>query len=261
MAYRVHQTNKKTGVTYVYEGVSFWDKEKKQPRNKQVCIGKLDPHTGDLIPSKRLVTKQEAFKDSAVTASAEIVGPSIVLDAISERLGLKKLLKSCFPQEYQQVLTMAYYLTSQGGPLSHCEAWCKSHAHPHKKPLTSQRITEILRVITTCGKQTFLGGWMNKILEDDYLYYDITSVSSYSELNEYIKFGYNRDREKLPQLNLAMLFGQKSCLPVYFQRMPGNITDTTTLHNFLKTFKVMELKSLNYVMDKDSIARKTLTNW
>ena len=134
MVYRVHQTNKKTGVTYVYEATSFWDKEKKQARNKQVCIGKLDPHTRDLIPSKRLTSKQEALTDSTVTASAEIVGPSIILDAICERLGLTKLLKCCFPQEYQQILTMAYFLISQGEPLSHCEAWCKSHAHPHKKP-------------------------------------------------------------------------------------------------------------------------------
>ncbi|KUK39575.1 MAG: Transposase IS4 family protein [Synergistales bacterium 54_24] len=43
MTYRVHHVNKRTGVTYVYEATSYWDKEKNQPRNKQVCIGKLDP--------------------------------------------------------------------------------------------------------------------------------------------------------------------------------------------------------------------------
>jgi hypothetical protein len=33
MAFRVNHLNKKTGVTYVYEAVSVWDKEKKQSRN------------------------------------------------------------------------------------------------------------------------------------------------------------------------------------------------------------------------------------
>ncbi|GAB6275525.1 MAG: hypothetical protein SAMD01599839_00650 [Rectinema sp.] len=28
MAFRINHLNKKTGVTYVYEEVSFWDKEK-----------------------------------------------------------------------------------------------------------------------------------------------------------------------------------------------------------------------------------------
>jgi len=258
MGYRVHQTNKHTGVTYVYEAVSVWDKEKKQSRNKQVCIGKLDPKTGDFIPSKRLVPEQAAARDPAVTASAAIIGSSVVLDAITERLGLERLLKSCFPNEYRQILTMAYYLTSRGGPLSHCEAWSKGHEHPFGGLLTSQRISEILSSITIDGKQTFLTRWMNKTLEGDYLCYDITSVSSYSELNEYIKYGHNRDNEKLPQINLAMLFGQNSGLPVYFQRMPGNISDVTTLHNLLATFKALELKPLNYVMDKGFYSKKNI---
>lgn len=258
MAYRVHQTNKKTGVTYVYEAVSYWDKDKKQSRNKQVCIGKLDLCSGELIPSKRSVPDHPALKAPVVTASAEVVGPSIILDTIGKRLGLAKLLQSSFPEVHQQVLTMAYYLTTRGGPLSHCQAWCKSHKQPFGEPLSSQRISEILYGITTDGRQTFLKKWMNKILEDDYLCYDITSVSSYSTLNEYIKFGHNRDKEKLPQLNLAMLFGQKSCLPAYYQRMPGNITDVTTVHNLLKTFKALEVKSFNFVMDKGFYSKKNI---
>lgn len=93
------------------------------------------------------------------------------------------MLKASFPKEYRQILTMAYYLVSQGGPLSHCGTWCKSHAHPFDVPLTSQCITEILRTISIDGKQTFFNKWMKKVLEDDYLCYDITSIS-YSVYNE-----------------------------------------------------------------------------
>lgn len=257
MSCRVHQVNKDTGVTYVYESVSYWDKERKQPRNKKTCVGKLDPIDGTFIPSKRLKPEQAAVRDPVVTASAEIVGPSIILDAFTERLGLEKLLKSCFPQEHSQIQAMAYYLVSQGGPLSYCGTWCKSHAHS-VECLTSQRISEILRAISTDKKQTFFTKWMNKVLEDDFLCYDITSISSYSELNEYIKYGHNRDLDKLPQLNLAILFGQKGRLPVYFERTPGNITDVTTLHNLLKTFKALETKTLHYVMDKGFYSKKNV---
>ena len=59
MSCRVNYVNKTTGVTYVYESVSYWDKEKKQSRNKRVCVGKLDPTSGELIPSKRLVSVPE----------------------------------------------------------------------------------------------------------------------------------------------------------------------------------------------------------
>ena len=258
MPFRLNHVNKRTGVTYVYESVSFWDKKRKQSRNKQVCVGKIDPITGKFVPSKRLAPEQAAARDPAVTASAEIVGTSIVLDAIADRLGLGNLLKSSFPNEHLQILTMAHYLTSQGSPLSYCETWSKSHEHPLGEVLTSQRISEILGSISVDGKQTFLSKWMNKILEEDYLCYDITSISSYSELNEYIKYGHNRDRDKMPQLNLAMLFGQKGRLPVYFQRMPGNISDVTTVHSLLKTFKALEVRTLNYVMDKGFYSKKNV---
>lgn len=258
VTFRLNHVNKKSGVTYVYESVSYWDKDKKQSRNKQVCIGKLDPVTGEFISSKRLTSKVVAAKDPNVTASTEIVGPLIVLDSITEQLGLGKLLKSCFPQHHQQILMMAYYLAFKGEALSHCHFWCKSHAPALVESLTSQRISEILESINTDAKQTFLGRWMNKILENDYLCYDITSISSYSELNEYIKYGHNRDKDKLRQLNLAVLFGQKGRLPVYYERIPGNITDVTTLHNLLTTFKALEVKSLHYVMDKGFYSKKNV---
>jgi len=37
MPFRVNHVNKKTGVTYVYESVSFWNKELKQSRNRD-CV-------------------------------------------------------------------------------------------------------------------------------------------------------------------------------------------------------------------------------
>jgi len=258
MSCRINLVNKNTGVTYVYESQSYWDKEKKQARNKRVCIGRLDSDTGAFIPSKRLKPEQAIARDPAVTASAEIIGPSIILNTITTQLGLETLLKSCFPKIWQQILVMAYYLVTNGGALSHCETWCKSHAPLMAQSLTSQRISELLASITTDEKQTFLAKWMRTVLEEDYLCYDITSVSSYSELNEYIKYGHNRDLEALPQMNLAVLFGQNGRLPVYYQRLPGNITDVTTLHNLLKTFKALEMKTLSYVMDKGFYSKKNV---
>ena len=64
--------------------------------------------------------------------------------------------------------------------------------------------------------------------------------------------------KSLPQLNLAILFGQKGRLPVYFQRLPGNITDVTTLHGLLKTFKTLEMKTFHYVMDKGFYSKKNV---
>lgn len=278
MATRVYHINKRTGVTYVYESVSYWDKEKKQPRNKQVCIGKLDPITKELIVSKRLTpgyavktttlqsheAKNVATKSTptvpepAVTVTAEVVGPLLVLDAIHTQLGLDDILKACFPKTHTLIKMMAYYLVCEGSPLSHCESWCKSHNPDLAPKLTSQRISEILSTLNFDVTQTFCKKWIKKVLETDYLCYDITSISSYSESNEYIKYGYNRDKEKLPQLNLAILFGQNNRLPVYYQRTPGNITDVTTLPHLVKTFKALGVLKPSYIMDKGFYSKQNI---
>ena len=258
MTYQVRQRNKKTGVTYVYEAVSVWNKELKQARNKQVCIGKIDPATGEFVPSKRLAARQAPEPEPAVTASAQVVGPSLVLGEFAERTGLGGALKASFPDAHRQILAMASFLAARGGALSHCAAWAKSHEPALAASLSSQRISEVLASLGTDGKQAFMSRWLAKAAADDYICYDITSVSSYSELNEYVKYGYNRDGEKLPQLNLAMLFGQKSALPLYYHRLPGNVNDVSTLHNLMLTLRALDVRRLHYVMDKGFYSRRNV---
>ena len=46
---KVH--NKARNVTYVYESISYWDKELRQPRSHRKLIGRIDPATGDIVPT------------------------------------------------------------------------------------------------------------------------------------------------------------------------------------------------------------------
>lgn len=42
----------RTGTVYVYQIIeNYWDKEKQQSRNKRILVGKVDPSTGDVIPT------------------------------------------------------------------------------------------------------------------------------------------------------------------------------------------------------------------
>ena len=54
---KVH--NKARNITDVYESVSYWDKELKQPRSHRKLIGRIDPATGDIVPTGKR-TKADA---------------------------------------------------------------------------------------------------------------------------------------------------------------------------------------------------------
>ena len=47
----VYQKDKRSGITYVYENQSFWDKELKRSRSKRKLIGRLNEETGEVVPT------------------------------------------------------------------------------------------------------------------------------------------------------------------------------------------------------------------
>lgn len=49
----INSYNRKRGVTYVYESVSYWDKELKQPRSRRRLLGRRDPATGEIVPTRK----------------------------------------------------------------------------------------------------------------------------------------------------------------------------------------------------------------
>jgi len=255
----VYLKNKKNGVTYVYECDSFWNKEKKRPDSKRTCIGKLDPKTNELILSKKGMGSNSIVPSSTKTiATIKTVGSALLFDHICKKTELDSILKQSFPDDWSMILSLARFLVIEGKPLSKAELWSRTHQHPYSEFIGNRRISELLPTITEEKQLDFFKKWAEKRLEDEYLAYDITSISSYSEFNEMLRHGYNRDGESLPQINLAMLFGEKTHLPVYYKSLPGSINDVSTLSNFLKTAVFLGMGKLRLVMDKGFYSQKNI---
>jgi transposase len=79
---------------------------------------------------------------------------------------------------------------------------------------------------------------------------DITSISSYSEFIGDVEWGYNRDNEKLPQINVCMLFGEDSGLPIFQTTYSGSLTDVSTLKTTLQLASGLSLNNISIVMDR-----------
>lgn len=61
----IYQHDKRSGITYAYESVSYWDKEKKMSRAKRKLIGRVDPDSGDIIPTDGRNRKAKKKDDEA----------------------------------------------------------------------------------------------------------------------------------------------------------------------------------------------------
>ena len=256
----VQQHDKRSGITYVYESTSYWDKEKKQPRSKRKLIGRLDPATGEVIPTDGRGKRrgQTNLDNPAKRGPVPVMqterlfyGATYLFDQIGIETGVTADLKTCFPATYKQILSIAYYLILEDqNPLFRFKKWAKLHRHPYGKDIPSQRSTELFQSITEEAKMHFLRLQGKRRAEKEYWAYDSTSISGYSESIKQFKYGKNKDGESLPQINLALLFGEESGLPFYYRKIAGNIPDIKTIREFIRELDILGYEKIKLVMDR-----------
>lgn len=258
MAAIIHQKDKRSGITYAYESTSHWDKDKKQSRCKRTLIGRVDDVTGEIIPTdgrgrkrdeENVIAKRGPVPSEKIARS--FYGATYLLDAIGETLGIKEDLKQCFPQSYRQMLSIIYYLVLEDQtPLYRFDKWSELHHHPYGKSISSQRSSELFASVTEEAKQQFFHLQGKRRRETEYWAYDITSISSYSEGLKQVQYGKNKEDDHLPQLNLALVFGENSNLPFYYRKLAGNIPDTKTLKHLLADLDLLGFSKVKLIMDR-----------
>ena len=256
----VKQYDKRSGNTYVYESASYWDKEKKQPRSRRKLIGRLDPETGNVVPTDgRGKRRAQMHPDNpakrgpvpVVRTERLFFGATYLFDQIGAVTGITADLKACFPRTYKQILSVAYYLILEDqNPLFRFKKWAALHRHPYGKDIPSQRSTELFQSITEEAKMQFFRLQGKRRAEKEYWAYDSTSISSYSDILKQVRYGKNKDGEKLPQINLALIFGEESGLPFYYRKLAGNIPDVKTIRELLRELDVLGYEKVKLVIDR-----------
>ena len=251
---------------YLYESVSYRNEEGK-PRNKRTSIGKIDKVTGQPVykPAyldrmadagqpiviKPAKTSSNFTVEDIMCSSVRDFGAFYLFKKLGEQSGLMSVLQKAMPRCWEEVFNLAAYLISTGDPFAYCEDWLTSTEAFFVGPMTSQRISELLNGITQGERDDFYQLWCSLRSEREYLALDITSTSSYSELIDSVEWGYNRDGENLPQINICLLMGYQSRYPIYQSVYRGSLKDVTTLQTTIRTFQALAGgKPMIAVMDK-----------
>ena len=263
----IYQTNKKTGITYAYDNKAYWDKKKQQSRAKRTLIGKMDPETGEIVPTRSYKRRTEEVDTLAVkpgpipmmTVRRSFFGASYLFDQIGKHTGVAADLKACLPDTHKQILSIVYYLIlEENNSLSRFSHWQKLHIHPYGRDIPSQRSTELFQSIDESGRMTFFKKQGKRRIEKEYWAFDITSIPSYSDTLKQVKKGKNKEHDRLPQINLVLLFGEESGIPFYYRKLPGNISDVKTIKQLMTEFNVMGYKKISVVLDRGFYSKKNI---
>ena len=244
---QIRQTDKATGIVYVYEAEAKWDPERKQSRyGRRRLVGHVDPGTGEVVPNRP--TRASA---ASPAARREFFGACALLDAAAAESGATDALRGAAPGAWDQVLSLAHYMVCEGtAPLSRFPRFAATHATPHGAPIASQRSSELLASLGEAERDAFCSALARRHGEGDRLFYDTTSISSYSEALAQAGWGRNKDRVPLPQLNLAMLVGRKSGVPLYYRKVAGNVADVATVRTLIRDMEPAFSGKVRLVMDR-----------
>jgi transposase len=245
------------GKIYVYEATAIWNAKKQRSEQKRIYIGTKDAQTGKFVPNKKYYELHGGEPSDKSTdkpqkplsiISSQVYGTVALMRYASDVMGLTTILKDVFPEHWENILSCAMHTCSENEPLYLCKPWAEDSfgmAAP-----SSQRISELLLKLDEDKRMTFYKQWAKLRTDREYLALDITSISSWSELIQYVEPGYNRDHEQLPQINLAMLFGEDSKLPVFCKLYPGSIHDVSTLEGITTFIDEIKLNQMHFAMDK-----------
>jgi hypothetical protein len=258
------------GHAYLYESKSYRNEEGK-PRNQKTIIGKIDPNTGTPIYKKEYIERME-FEGTPVELQSETnypvsairksnvksYGGFYLYSQIASKSGLLNILRNVFPECWQQILNIACYLVSSGEPVMYCGDWVEQTESFTCNRMSPSAISSLFKTIRVGERNEFFRKWAKHRCEQEYLALDITSVSSYSELISSVEWGYNRDKEKLAQINLCLLMGEKSGLPVFQTVYNGSLKDVSTLKTTLKLASSLSMNKIALVMDKGFCSIKNI---
>ena len=159
---------------YVYEIRSYWDSDKKQPRQKRIYLGKRDTKTGELIPAKS-TSKQKLAYPKIVFNFGEVY----FLKNLFDMHGISSLLKKHFSNIAEEILNLCYYDLIENNASYMAQDWFESTLTDADINLSSQRISELFELIgnNDYALQRFMLDWINSNKKYRHLLIDFTSFS------------------------------------------------------------------------------------
>ncbi|HPK80752.1 MAG TPA: IS1634 family transposase [Methanoculleus sp.] len=240
----VVRTKTINGTDYLYEITYYYDKVSKRTRQHSRYLGKaVDGH-----PVR--------VRDVAgIPKAALSYGEFLPCFAASETYDLEqRLARYLTPDEVRAVLTLVYNRVIRPVAMHLVAPWYQNTILAHKypdTPLSSQYLSNLLVKI---GQEAisfrFFQDLVTELSPQATLFYDITSLSSYTSTIAFFEYGHNRDGYHLPQVNMSLIVDRDRGIPLMYDLYPGSIVDVSTLHNTLEKLQALGVTGSTLIMDR-----------
>jgi transposase len=193
---------------------------------------------------------------------SKIFGVFYFLVNIGIQIGLLDVLKKSFPEYWEQIYSLVMFTLNNSEAYDKCHFWLSNNvAFDNIGEMRSQNISNLLYAIKENERNNFYKLWSSIVCEDEYINIDITSLATYSEKISMAEYGHQKQKnsKNTKQVNLCLLFGQKTFTPVYYSLYNGSLHDSKTLFFTVSRFSsIVGNKKCLFVMDRGFYSNSNL---
>lgn len=237
---------KKNGRIYAYNSTSSRVPGKKNPVSTNEYLGVVDPETGEIIPKKVRATKaHEGPPTSGTGGNGEIYalryGSVMFLDAVQRSLHIEEDLNTAFPDLSRKILATAMAQVLEPSVMDDIHITMEEsvitnllHIRGELSPAVLSEMTKDIGMSMVSMEEFFDQRYARQ--SNGSYAIDITSESTYGDLQGWAEWGYNRDGERLKQVNWLLITDSEG-VPMSFEMLPGSVSDTTTLKQVVDSLK------------------------
>jgi transposase len=178
------------------------------------------------------------------------VGGSYLFNRVLRQLRLPEMLDECLGEKRSALVqTAALHMVARGNVFENVLGYCEEYTLD-ESPLTTQTSSELFSKISYDERMEFFRRWLASQSLGSFLAYDSTSFSTYSKGIIKREYGFNKDGDRLPQINFGCYFSQSAKLPVFYVTYPGSIVDKSHLRFMMAYNEDLGIKDVGFVMDR-----------
>lgn len=238
------------GDIYVYEVTTLYNPKKRYNEHvSSKLLGKKSANGTELLPTR----PRKAPGTAAATAVRKTVGVTDILAWIGRESGIDDdILSSADKGTAQKIISIArFWMANPDKTIRRIEEWQISHTIPYQEGMSEDTCCLLMKQLgqDITVSQKYFQYRASHAPSRASVAVDSTTVSSYSELLNDVRFGYNKDGNGLAAVKLLTLFSLQNHQPIAFSRQPGNIPDVISVLNALKQLSVLGMDKPLLVLD------------
>ena len=238
------------GDIYIYEVTTLYNPAKRY--NEHVSsrlLGRKSPDGTGILPTR---PRKPPMTDTT-TAVRKTVGVMDILEWIGRESGIDDdMLSSADKGTAQKVISIArFWMANPDKSTRRIEEWQISHMLPYKDGLSEDICYSLMKGLgqDATVSQKYFQYRASHASSRASVAVDSTTISSYSEYLNDVRFGYNKEGNGLATVKMLTLFCLEDHQPIAFSRQPGNIPDVISVLNALKQLSVLGMDKPLLVLD------------